>query len=360
MKMFRNSFLMLGFMCCMGLLNALETSILAENVPMTSCKQNEKWATVKLSDESCWRLQILERKQPSWSQKLFAIEPEQEFSSEYYFDLGSWNAEDHINVYWVEDPPFPAYHYLLESVTTGHLVFARDIISNGVIIPTYFLIDKITQTSPSFVGLMGHNIPKVSEEVISLKDDSLWKYFPVINIPIFEKDRLGIRFDNNVKYWVSGQQMNFFKIQIENRDLHKKYYPFREEHEYLVENIETGALAILRSISLEDLQFLREEYLRQRRRKFLGMEIEDLNPEGAKHFGYLPGTEGVVISSIEPGSIACKAGLTPGMLILACNHNKVKNLGEVIMALNEETNKTRVLFLCRNGELTRFYSLRLK
>ena len=91
----------------------------------------------------------------------------------------------------------------------------------------------------------------------------------------------------------------------------------------------------------------------------LGMEVENLTPEIAKQLGYTLDTEGVVITHIKPGSTASQAGLRPGFLILAINHKKVKNINEFNEAINQEPNKKRVLILARQGNITRFYSIRL-
>ena len=91
----------------------------------------------------------------------------------------------------------------------------------------------------------------------------------------------------------------------------------------------------------------------------LGMEVENLTPKIAKQLGYPPETEGVVITRIKPASTAAQAGLRPGFLILAINHKKVKNIVEFNEAINQEPNKKRVLILARQGNVTRFYSIRL-
>ncbi len=91
----------------------------------------------------------------------------------------------------------------------------------------------------------------------------------------------------------------------------------------------------------------------------LGMEVEPLTPEMAKKLGYAQVEEGVVITKIKPGSPAAMAGMRPGFLILAINHKKVTNLEEFNKAL-EETKKNRILILAKQGNITRFYSLKVQ
>lgn len=91
----------------------------------------------------------------------------------------------------------------------------------------------------------------------------------------------------------------------------------------------------------------------------LGMEIDNLTPEMAKQLGYTKGEEGVVIVKIKPGSPAALAGMRPGFLIQAVNHKKVTTIEEFNTAMNSLDSKNRVLMLVRQGNMTRFYSIKL-
>lgn len=91
----------------------------------------------------------------------------------------------------------------------------------------------------------------------------------------------------------------------------------------------------------------------------LGMEVEALSPEMAQKLGYAPNEEGIVITKIKPGSAAALAGMRPGYLIIAINHKKVTTVEEFNQAL-EETKKNRILILAKQGNVTRFYSLKLE
>jgi serine protease Do len=90
----------------------------------------------------------------------------------------------------------------------------------------------------------------------------------------------------------------------------------------------------------------------------LGMEIENLTPELAKQLGLVQKEEGVVITKIKPGSPAATAGLRPGFLIQAVNHKKVTHVNEFNEALGSPDNK-RILLLVRQGNMTRFYSIKV-
>lgn len=91
----------------------------------------------------------------------------------------------------------------------------------------------------------------------------------------------------------------------------------------------------------------------------LGMEIDNLTPDLAKQLGYTQKDEGVVITKIKPGSVAALAGLRPGFLIQAVNHKKVGNIAEFNEALGHPENQ-RVLILVRQGNMTRFYSIKVE
>jgi serine protease Do len=91
----------------------------------------------------------------------------------------------------------------------------------------------------------------------------------------------------------------------------------------------------------------------------LGMEIENLTPDLAKQLGYSNKEEGVVIIKVKPGSPAALAGLRPGFLVQAVNHRKVSNVSDFKDAINQTENK-RILFLVRQGNATRFYSIKVE
>ncbi len=81
----------------------------------------------------------------------------------------------------------------------------------------------------------------------------------------------------------------------------------------------------------------------------LGAMIQSLNAKMAKSFG-LSSTEGALISSVNPGSAAEKAGLKPGDIILKVNGAQVANMGDLVAKLYTfQPGQTVQLTVLRNG-----------
>jgi serine protease Do len=83
----------------------------------------------------------------------------------------------------------------------------------------------------------------------------------------------------------------------------------------------------------------------------LGLAVENLTEEQASRFGY-DDEYGVIVSSVEPGSPAEKAGLTQGLLIIEVNRQAVKNVKEFTARMNRAKNAKSVLLLIYNGNYT--------
>jgi serine protease Do/serine protease DegQ len=66
----------------------------------------------------------------------------------------------------------------------------------------------------------------------------------------------------------------------------------------------------------------------QVKRGFLGVELQDLNPELSQAFG-ITETEGAVVASVSPGSPAAKAGLRQGDVVIAVNGRAMRNAFDV-------------------------------
>jgi serine protease Do len=92
----------------------------------------------------------------------------------------------------------------------------------------------------------------------------------------------------------------------------------------------------------------------------IGFEVDNMTPEIAKQLGYAQMVEGVVITKVKPGSPAALAGMRPGFIIQAINHKKITNVNEFNAALNDLGTKKRALMLIRQGNMTRFYSLKVE
>ena len=91
----------------------------------------------------------------------------------------------------------------------------------------------------------------------------------------------------------------------------------------------------------------------------IGLEIDNLTPDIAKQLGYTVKDDGIVITKVKPGSPAALAGLRPGFIIQAVNHRKVTSVSDFNDAVNQMENK-RILFLVRQGNMTRFYSIKVE
>lgn len=91
----------------------------------------------------------------------------------------------------------------------------------------------------------------------------------------------------------------------------------------------------------------------------LGLEVQPLTSELAASLN-LQGVEGIVVIETAPGSVGAAAGLVKGSVILAVNQKKVKTPEEFYKAV-EETPKTKpILLLVRQGEATRYISIRVE
>jgi serine protease Do len=65
----------------------------------------------------------------------------------------------------------------------------------------------------------------------------------------------------------------------------------------------------------------------------VGLELRPLTPELADRLGVAPGTHGVVVSSIHPGSAAAEAGLRPGDVLTSIDRKPVSNPRDAARAL---------------------------
>lgn len=92
----------------------------------------------------------------------------------------------------------------------------------------------------------------------------------------------------------------------------------------------------------------------------LGIDVESLSPDLAKQLGYTHGEEGIVITKVKPGSPGAMAGLRPGFLIMGINHKKITCIADYEAAMSDSTKNKRLLLLVRQGNITKFYSIRME
>ncbi len=87
----------------------------------------------------------------------------------------------------------------------------------------------------------------------------------------------------------------------------------------------------------------------------LGLSAQTLTPQLAEQFDGKPG-EGVVVTEVEPGSVAALAGIAPGTLILQVNREPVGDAAAFARAV-EQAKEKRVLLLVRKDGAQRFVVL---
>jgi serine protease Do len=89
-----------------------------------------------------------------------------------------------------------------------------------------------------------------------------------------------------------------------------------------------------------------------------GLTVQNITPELAERFGWSKTEQGVVISSVEPGSPAAEAKLRQGDLIQEVNRRKVKNLREYTQAMEAAKKETSLLLLIKRGDHTFWVTLK--
>jgi serine protease Do len=87
----------------------------------------------------------------------------------------------------------------------------------------------------------------------------------------------------------------------------------------------------------------------------LGLKVQTLTPQLAEQFDVTVG-EGVVVTTVKPGSVAAQAGIEPGTLILQVNQQPVKDAASFKLAI-EHSPDQRALLLLRKGSRQQFLVL---
>ena len=93
--------------------------------------------------------------------------------------------------------------------------------------------------------------------------------------------------------------------------------------------------------------------------KDMGMSVQNLTEELAGSMGY-EGENGVVISSVEPGSPSAQADIKEGDLIKEVNRQRINNVKEFREALKGIDKGKDILLLIRRGMHTRFVIIKSK
>lgn len=89
----------------------------------------------------------------------------------------------------------------------------------------------------------------------------------------------------------------------------------------------------------------------------LGLTVQRVTPQMAESLG-LEKADGVVVTTVEPGSAADEAGIRRGDVILEVDRKSIKNVDEYKKAIAGIRKGKGVLFLVRRGESTLFLALK--
>jgi len=88
----------------------------------------------------------------------------------------------------------------------------------------------------------------------------------------------------------------------------------------------------------------------------LGLAVQNVTPQIAESLG-LDQAKGVVVSGVQPQSIAAEAGLRRGDVILQVNRKQIQNVGDYEKAVEETKPGANILFLVRRGGNNIFLAL---
>jgi serine protease Do len=88
----------------------------------------------------------------------------------------------------------------------------------------------------------------------------------------------------------------------------------------------------------------------------LGLAVEAITPTIAQYLG-LPDTDGVIVTAVEPGSFAERAGIMKGDVIRELNRKKIKNLAEFNIEMTNSNKTGRYLFLILRSGNTIFIAI---
>lgn len=121
-------------------------------------------------------------------------------------------------------------------------------------------------------------------------------------------------------------------------------------------------LSILRKDQLINVPIIVGEYrenadiVASAQKEKLGIEVGNLTPELAQTMGYTQ-DQGVIITKINPNSVAAMAGLKKGSLILSVNRQKISNIDEYNQAIAKAEKDAPLLLQVKQGSAYLFLSL---
>jgi S1-C subfamily serine protease len=74
----------------------------------------------------------------------------------------------------------------------------------------------------------------------------------------------------------------------------------------------------------------------------------------------MSGISGVVVTGVDPESLAAESGIQRGDIIISINKKPVGSVKEYYSAMNEAKDKGRATILARRGNTSIFFSVKLK
>lgn len=89
-----------------------------------------------------------------------------------------------------------------------------------------------------------------------------------------------------------------------------------------------------------------------------GMTVADITPEIRRQLQLDAARTGIVVSEVEPGSAAQRAGIQRGDVIEEVNRQAVTSVGEFTTILSEMNEQGSLLLLVRRNDFTSFFALR--
>jgi len=90
----------------------------------------------------------------------------------------------------------------------------------------------------------------------------------------------------------------------------------------------------------------------------IGLTVQDLTDDLARGLGYKDLT-GVIVTDVTPGSLAARAGITRGTLIMEVNQKPVKNTIDFNKAMEQAATEGTVLLWVSNGRYNFYVALKL-
>jgi serine protease Do len=90
----------------------------------------------------------------------------------------------------------------------------------------------------------------------------------------------------------------------------------------------------------------------------LGISVQTLTPEIARQLGLNERDQGVVVTKVDPGSLAAAAGIRPRDLILAVGGSQVRTLDDFKQVMSKQGLAEGIRILVNTGGFQRFVFLK--